>query len=234
MPSLTPDLDVSIAEGKIVSVDASAAIAETSSLTAGASLAVAETSSVEAGLHLRIVTQGTQLLGMDAQIEDAWEYANALAVRDVPAVIHVEENEGARVLLLQRTGLPKAIILHRGEEGLVRCLSADCEECAANVPRRTITVLSVYEFAERAVRLLVCDERLTMLIYRNAIDQPIDIEQRPLAILNQGKTEGAIREVTYDVRIMPPVVPEEWEVISVAVPIDVSTIPDEQLVGSLF
>lgn len=232
MPSLTPSLDVSIAEGKIVTADLSSAVAESRSVTAGAALAIAETSSVEAGLHLRIVTQETKLVGMDAQIEDEWENANVLAKRDMPVVIHLGAKKAVKALLLKKTGLPKAIVFHRSDGNLVRCASVPCSKCEAGVPRRTITVLNVYEFDERAVRLLVCDERLAVLTHQTILGR--DVEKCAIGFYNIGADSRTFREYAYEVKIMPEAIPEEWAVIRDLTPIDVSTVPDADLVGPLF
>jgi hypothetical protein len=232
MPELTPSLDVSIAEGKIVTADLSPALAESCSVTAGAALAIAETSSIEAGLHMRIVMQGAKLIAMDAQIEDEWENANTLAKRDMPVVIHLGAEKAVKAVLLKKTGLPKAIVFHRSEGDLVRCSSVPCNHCAEDVPRRTITVLNIYEFEERAVRLLVCDERLAVLTHQTIAGR--DIEKLAIGFRNAGPDSRTFREHAYEVLIMPEVIPEDWAVIKDLTPIDVSTIPDVDLVGMLF
>lgn len=233
MPELTPSLDVAIAEEQTLTADASAAVADTTSITAEASAAVAETAIAEAGLQVRVVTETTHLVGLDAQIEDEWERAAALAKRDAPCVIHLGIGKSIKALLLQKTGAPKTFTWHREDGQLVACTEPDCPQCDAKLPRRTITVLNIYEFEEKAVRLLVCDELLTTATYAAIVNR--DVEKSPLAFHSRLPTEyPTTREFVYEVKIMPELPPDEWEAIAALDPIEVTTIADEVLVGGLF
>lgn len=176
---------------------------------------------------------------LDMIVEDewqSWKEAVSCAKRDVPCVIRLDIGQSVKILLLKKTGLPKILTLHREDGILVPCTpSMGCPQCEAKLPRRTLTVLNVYEFEDRAVRLLVCEELLTIAIHSVISNRYSEVAKCPLALYNRHPSQyPTTRDHAYEVKILPELLPDTMEIIETLSPIDPATISDEVLVGGLF
>jgi len=241
MPELTSSLSIAIAETSELTADTDMAVAETHSPEADLDMVVADYHSITAGTNMRIVDEFSRIAGLDLKVVAPWEYVKDLVDEYYSMFIRpTDEGDVVAGVLL---GDPDIRLLHRVDESLEHCTGSEvtCVPCSQGNQCHVVVAINFFHIIDDVVRVLVCDEILARAIadFAERIDDETwpnnSLDRNVITITNNGRGKDDYRDTHYTVKKRSAGHPMAfWTMVQDAPRIDLSSISDQKIVGTMF
>lgn len=209
MAELESLLDLAVAETALIDADFDTAVAAANTAITDLNVSVKESGAADYSTSLNL----------EMQVEDAWAYATRI----------VDQYGNKFVRLLKPADEILGVVVGNPHTRLLTRVSGVLQPSLEVGTARVVVALNIYVMTHARMKILVCDDSLSKQI----LELGSSIIGRTVRIIRKGIE--SLADIEYEIVIVDATRPNAVEeALQVTQPYDLSSFPNEAIVGSLF